>query len=154
MSDPNLTIQRQILDLEGTLEPLRKADVPSLYLPWSQRALNPFPLASSGGVWGDCPQPWNNVPLVFNVIADVLTTNNGTNFWTIELLTLTAAGASSVVASVTTAALTANIPARLSDTSVTAPASTDVGYFIKLTATLSPGSIFVFPALAVLRTGN
>lgn len=154
MSDPNLTIQRQIQALQDGHERLRKADVPALYLPWSQRILNPFPLASSGSTWGDCPQPWNNVPLAFYVSVDVLTTNNGTNFWTIELFSFTAAAGSNLVASVNTSGLTANVPARLSDTTVTAPGSTDVSYFIKATATLSPGSIFIFPALALLRTGN
>lgn len=150
---PNPLLQLLYAD-QARLSQTETKEIPPLYLPWSQRTLNPFPLASSGGVWGDTPQPWTNLPLAFTVTADVLTTNNATNFWTIELLTFTAAGASSVVASVTTAALTANVPARLSDTSVTPPAATDVSYFIKLTATLSPGAIFIFPALAILRTGN
>lgn len=151
MSDDML---RMLQNNDRRLRQTETKEIPPIYLPWSQRVLNPFPLASSGGVWGDCPQPWNNLPLVFTVTADVITTNNGTNFWTIDLLTFTAAGGSSVVASVNTSALTVNVPARLVDTTVTAPAATDIGYFIKLTATLNPGAIFIFPALAILRTGN
>lgn len=129
-------------------------EVSPIYLPWSQRILNPVALAASPAFWGDCPQPWNNLPLVFTCTVDVLTTNNGTNFWTIELFSFTTAAALNLVASFTTAALTANIPARLVDTTVSAPGTTDVAYVLKATATLNPGSIFIFPALAVLRTGN
>jgi hypothetical protein len=35
-----------------------------------------------------------------------------------------------------------------------APPTTDVWYQLTVTATLSPGAIYIFPALALLRTGN
>ena len=149
MSDP----YRQ-RDMARGLEQTRTIERSPLYLPWTQRILNPVTLAASPAFFADTPQPWNNLPLVFTCTVDVLVTNNGTNFWTIELYSFTTAAALNLVASFTTAALTAAIPARLSDTSVTAPGSTDVAYILKATATLNPGSIFIFPALAVLRTGN
>ncbi len=150
MSDPNLLTQRQIQDLQDGHERLRKADVPSIYLPWSQRVLNPFPLASSGGVWGDIGQPWGATLLAFNVSVFVATTNNGANFWT---LTLTDAAAS-VLASITTSAIAANTVTRLSTTAFTQPGVSNASLSIIATATLAPGAIFIWPALALLRTGN
>ena len=151
MSDPNIITQRQIQALEETQERLRKADVPALYLPWSQRALNPFPLASSGGVWGDQAQPWaSNLIAWYNTIT-VITTNNGTNFWTVALKD--AAGVT--LASFTTAAFTVNVSTKATAiTSFTQPSSSNPFVSIIATATLSPGAIFIFPALALLRTGN
>lgn len=149
MSDPYAQ-RNQARGLEQT----RVIERSPLYLPWSQRALNPVALAASPAFWGDCPQPWNNLPLVFTCGVYVATTNNGTNFWTIELYSFTTASALNLVASFTTAAIAANTPARLSDTTVTAPGATDVAYSLKLIATLAPGAIYVFPALALLRTGN
>lgn len=151
MSDPNLTIQRQIQALEDGHEALRKSDVSPLYLPWAQRVLNPFPLASSGGAWGDSVQPWAVNVLAFYVGVYVATTNSGTNFWTIEVRSQPSGA---VVASVSTAAIAADTFTRLSDLTITQPATTDVAFGIVPTATLSPGAIYIFPALALLRTGN
>lgn len=154
MTDINLDIQRQMLALQNGHEQLRKADVAALYLPWTQRVLNPFPLASSNTTFADMPQPWSNTPLAFYVSVFVNTTNTGAAFWTVNLQSIDSAGAATTIASVSTAALAPNTPARLSDTTVTASATTDVWYRILPVATGSPGSIFIFPALALLRTGN
>lgn len=150
MSDPNLRAQQQIKTLEDSLERLRKADSSALYLPWTQRVINPFPLASSGGVWGDMVQPWAINILAFYCSVFVVTTNNGTNFWTVNLRDT----AGNVLASVDTSAIAANAWARLSDTSITQPASSNIAIEIRPTATLSPGAIYIVPAVALLRTGN
>lgn len=155
MSDPNLSVQSQIQVLKDGHERLRKADVPAIYLPWSQRTLNPFPLASSGGVWGDTPQPWANSPLAFNASVLVNTTNSATQFWTLSLFTVATSGATTLITSaLNTSAIAANTPARLSVALSGAPPSTDVWYQLIVTATLVPGSIFIFPSLALLRMGN
>lgn len=151
MSDPNLIMQRQIQDLQDGSERLRKADVPPLYLPWAQRILNPFPLASSGGVWGEMAQPWAVNVLAFYCSVFVSTTNDGANFWTIAV---TARPSGNVIATVSTAAIAASTRVRLADTSITQPASTDVWIDIIPTATLAPGAIFIVPTVALLRTGN
>ena len=151
MSDSNLTIQRQILDLQDGHEVLRKADVPALYLPWTQRTLNPFPLASSGGAWGDSSLPWATYMLALYVSVFVNGTNNGTNFWTIALVS---SPSSTTLASVTTSAISGSTFTRLSDVTITQPSSTDNWLQLVLTATLSPAAIFVTPAVALLRTGN
>src|SRR4051812_45351549 len=101
MSDPNITTQRQIRALNDQLERLRKADVPAIYLPWSQRVLNPFPLASSGQVWGDTAQPWANTPISFTASVLVNTTNSATQFWTLSLFTVSTAGAATLITSLT-----------------------------------------------------
>jgi len=151
MSDPNLTTQRQILDLQAGHERLRKADVPALYLPWTQRVLNPFPLASSGNGWGDMGLPWAVNVVAAYATALVLTTNNGTNFWTVQWI---AQPSATVIASVTTAAIAANTGTRLSASIIAQPASSDTWVELRPTATLSPGAIYIFPTVALLRTGN
>ncbi len=151
MSDTNLQTQRQVQSLQDDMERLRKADVPPLYLPWAQRVLNPFPLASSGAAWGDLGLPWAVNVLAFYTSVFVNTTNNGTNFWTIAVISRPSGTA---VASVTTAAIAANTYARLSDLTITQPPSTDTWIEIVPTATLSPGAIYIAPAVALLRTGN
>lgn len=152
MSDPNLTTQRQLLTLETGHERLRKADVPLLYLPWTQRILNPFPLASSGGAWGDMGQPWSVNLLAFTVSVFVQTTNDAANFWVIRLINT----AGTVLARVDTNSpvATPGVWTRYIDTTITQPAAANVTLTITCTATLSPGAIFIAPALALLRTGN
>jgi hypothetical protein len=150
MSDPYLTMQRQIQAQSDQLEPLRKADVTPLFLPWCQRTLNPFPLASSGGVWGDQVLPWEGYILAFYASVFVNTTNNGTNFWTLALKD----SAGTTLASVTTSAIAAGAFARLSSVSITQAASTAPELNLVATATLSPGSIFIVPGVALLRVGN
>ena len=151
MSDPNLTTQRQIQELQDGHERLRKADTTALYLPWAQRVLNPFPLASSGAAWGDSSLPWEVYMLAFYISVFVNGTNNGTNFWTIALV---ASPSSTTLASVTTSAISGSTFTRLSDVTITQPSSTDNWLQLVLTATLSPAAIFVTPAVALLRIGN
>lgn len=147
MSDPYA--QR---DSAQRLDQTQTIERAPLYLLWAQRTLNPFPLASSGGVWGDQAQPWAVNILAFYCEVFVLTTNNGTNFWTVELINQ---NDSLNIASFTTAAIAANTWTRFAvTTGITQPASTNVVLSIQLTATLSPGAIYIAPAVALLRTGN
>ena len=146
----SLDAQRQIATTEAQIERLRKADVPAIYLPWHQRILNPFPLASSGGVWGDQGQPWAVNVLAWYVNVFVVTTNNGTNFWTLTLVNT----AATTLATLNTSAIAANTWTRLSTTTITQPSSSNADLAIIATATLSPGAIIIAPALALLRTGN
>ena len=147
-------IARILMDNEKRLRQTETREVTPIYLPWAQRVLNPFPLASSGGVWGDTAQPWANRPIRFDLEVLVNTTNNGTNFWTLVLSTVTTGGAVNTVATLTTSAIAANTPARLSTTTITLPGATDVWFQLTPTATLAPGAIYIFPALALLRIGN
>jgi hypothetical protein len=142
----DLLKQRNVARRIGQTEVIEK---PPLYLPWAQRALNPFPLGSSGTHWGDMAQPWAAYYLAYYVDVYVVTTNNGTNFWTIDL---TSDDGTTVIASVNTSAVAANGWRRLSDLTITQPATTNAVVSIKPTATLSPGSIFIAPAVALLRT--
>lgn len=137
-------------DLVGPLQPWLAARTP-IYLPWSQRVLNPFPLASSGGAICEQPQPWPVQILVFYCTVYVNTTNNGTNYWTIRLIDQ----AGSTLASFTTAAIAANTFTRfeVSGSGITQPGSTNTDLAITATATLSPGSIYIVPAVALLITG-
>ncbi len=150
MSDPNLTIQRQMLDLSNTQERLRKSDVSPLYLPWAQRVVNSFPLASSAASWGESAQPWEVYCLAWYVTVFVVTTNSATQFWTLTLRD----DAGTSLASLSTAAISANTWTRLSTTTITQPGAANAVFTLRPTATLSPGAIFIVPALALLRTGN
>lgn len=148
MSDPYLSMQRQIQALEDRLEALRKADVPPTFLPYAQRALNS--VAATAAI-GDFAQPWEAYFLVFSVTVFVATTNNGTNFWTIDLVDTTGA----VIATVNTSAgVTASTWTRLTDTSVTQPLSTNAELSVIATKTLTPGALFAVPSVSVLRIGN
>lgn len=127
-------------------------EVPPLYLPFAQRILNPFPLASSGGAWGETSQPWEVNLLAFTVSVFVQTTNNATNFWIIRLLDT----AGTVLARVDTNSpvATPGVWTRYVDTSIVQPSAANATLTITATAALSPGAIFIVPALALLRTGN
>jgi hypothetical protein len=122
---------------------------PPLYLPWTQRVLNPFPLASSGGNWGDSGQPWAVNVLAFYCSVFVATTNSATNFWTVALIDT----AGTTLASFTTAAIAANTYARFAPAISVQPGTSNIALAIKCTATLNPGAIYIFPAVALLRAG-
>ncbi len=148
MSDPYLSKQRQIQALEDRLEVLRKSDVPPIFLPYAQRALNSV---AATAALGDFAQPWEAYFLVYSVSVFVSTTNNGTNFWTIDLQDTTGA----VIASVNTSSgVTASTYTRLSDTTVTQPLSTNAMCIVVATKTLTPGALFAVPSVSVLRVGN
>ena len=142
---------KMLMENDKRLSQTEVKEVPPLYLPWSQRVLNPFPLASSGQSWGDLGQPWAVNVLAFYVTVFVATTNNGTNFWTLNVV---ANPSATTIASVSTSAIAANTGVRLSDTTITQPAASDTWIELQATATLAPGAIYIFPALALLRTGN
>jgi hypothetical protein len=89
--------------------------------------------------------------LAFYASVYVNTTNNGTNFWTIALF---GAPSNNAVASVTTSAIAASTFTRLSDVTITQPAAADTEFYVTATATLSPGSLILHPAVALLRSGN
>lgn len=124
-------------------------ETPPLYLPWSQRILNPFPLASSGGNWGDMGQPWPVNVLAFYCSVFVLTTNNATNFWTVQLKS----NAGTILAAFVTSGIAANTETRFAPGVTAQPATTAPFLTIVATATLNPGAIFIWPAVALLRTG-
>lgn len=146
MSDPYA--QRS---LARGLEQTQVIERAPLYLPWSQRVLNPFPLASSGGVFGDIGQPWAVNILAFYCTVYVITTNNGANFWTVQLQD----GGANVLASFTTAAIANDTLTRFAVTSgIVQPAAANAQLRLVPTATLAPGAILLFPSVALLRTGN
>lgn len=142
----NLNVQRQLRAASDRLERLERPDVYALRLPYAQRVLNPFPLASSGGVSGDFPQSQTVEILAFRVSVLVNTTNTGAAFWTLTLVNT----AASVLASVSTSAIGPNTWVRLSDTTITQPAAANVDLAIIATATGSPGSIYIVPEVLVL----
>jgi hypothetical protein len=146
MSDINT--QRQIRALQTQVGRTKTADMTAIYLPFSQRTLNPFPLASSPGGWGDAAMPWSLQMLAFSVSVFVNTTNTGAAFWTIAIQSST-----TTLASVSTSAIAANTWARLSTTTITQPASSNAIFTIIATATGSPGSIYIVPLVEVVRTG-
>ena len=123
------------------------SDRPAIRLPYSMRILNPFPLASSGQTAGDFPQSSAVVLLAVNFSVFVVTTNNGTNFWTIGIQN--AAGAS--LGTVTTAAIAANTFVRLSIATLTQPASANVVLSPYAIATLNPGAIYIIPEVIVAQ---
>lgn len=132
------------------LEQTQVIERPPLYPPLTVVRTSPIAVASSPADLGYFAQPWAVSILAFYATVAVLTTNDATNFWTIELRN----DAGAVLASFNTSAIAANTNTRLSDLSVTQPASTNTFVSVVAVATLAPGSIYIFPAVAWLRTGN
>lgn len=123
-------------------------DIPAIFLPYAQRILNPFPLASSGNGHGDFAQPWTCRVLALYVTVLVNTTNNGTNYWTIAFTD----GTGGAMGSVNTSLISANSWQRLQVSSITQPPTTNAEISVAITATLSPGSIYVIPSVAVVKS--
>lgn len=143
MSDPR---QRDIEKLKRGLERLRQLDIPGQLLAYTPRVANPFPLASSGTEAGYFPfsQTWSVLAVSYAVF--VVTTNNGSNYWTIAMNGLNSATA---IATVTTSAISANTWTRITAASITQPSTSDVGAQPLLTATGSPGAIYLVPEIMV-----
>lgn len=141
MSDLLLHVRQQGRALDQAIVGER----PGIRLPYAQRILNPFPLASSGSAAGDFPQSRTVVILAALISVYVATTNNGSNYWTIDVKDLSG----TTVASVTTAAIAANVGARLAAASITQPVAGNALIFVQATATGSPGSIYIVPELIV-----
>lgn len=153
MSDPLIQpnpMLQTLRDNEARQRQTETKEVPPLYLPWAQQAFNPFPLASSATQWGFQGQPWAVNVVAFYVSVYVAGTNNGTNFWTIALTDQSV----TTLASVSTAAISANTWTRLVNTTITQPAAGNVMLTITPTATGAPAAIYILPAVALLRTGN
>lgn len=132
--------------LERMLERTRKLTIPGIRLPYAQRVLNPFPLASSGSNRaGDFPQSTTMVVLTFNVTVYVATTNSGIAYWTIALTN----SAGTTLASVTTSAISPDTWTRLTTSSITQPSASNALLSVIPTATGSPGAIYVVPELIV-----
>jgi hypothetical protein len=144
-----MTMLDLVADLARRVGVLERVETPADLLPFSQRVLNPFPLASSGAQWGNTPQPW--AVAIRNVAATVFvsTTNNGTNYWTLTLQDSTGV----TLATLSTAAIAVNTSTRLSATSITQPSASNPILILIATATGSPGSIVILPAVSYLRTG-
>lgn len=147
MSDD--TLHQQLARDRRRLGRAEVVERPPLYLPIAQRVLNPFPLASSGGVWGDIGQPWPVSLLALYATVYVDTTNSGASYWTVALKDL----AGTVLAAFTTASIAANTTTRFAVTSFTQPAASNMQLYLQLTATGSPGAISLYPSVALLRTG-
>lgn len=146
MSNAELDLLRRITRLERALENTRSVDIPGIRLPYAQRILNPFPLASSGNAPGDFPQSRALTILAFNVSVFVVGTNSGADYWTLQLyedLTMT------VVATVVTSAIGPGTWARLSAASLGQPAAGNIAFSLVATATGAPGAIHIVPEMIV-----
>lgn len=134
-------VLRRLDHLEALSAPLGRSP------PYTQRVLNSFPLASSGASAGEFPQFGTDLQIVvFRAAVFVVTTNNGTNFWTITLRDTAAA----VLATLDTSVAAANTWTRLATTTITQPGSTNVVLTVRPTATGTPGAIFVVPEILVI----
>lgn len=140
---------RAALDLQWRMGQTEVKEVPSIYLPPTLLRFSPVALAASPADYAFTVQPWPCYLLANYLSVFVNTTNNGTNYWTIEVLDVPG----TVLANPNTAAIAANTWERLNPTVGAQPASTSARFYYRLTATGSPGSIYVVPVLSVLRTG-
>lgn len=125
-------------------------EIPPIYLYPTQLLLIPVALAASPADFAFTPQPWPCVLLSNYCSTFVATTNNATNYWTIELYDVPG----TLLANPNTSAIAANTWTRLNSAVGAQPASTSARFYYKLIATGAPGAIHVVPTLAVLRTGN
>lgn len=142
------TEARQLTDILRRLDHLEALSTPlGRSPPYTQRVLNAFPFASSGNSAGEFPQFGTDLAiLVFRLSVFVVTTNNGTNFWTITLRD----SAGTILATLDTSALAANTWSRLATTTITQPGGANAVLTVRPTATLTPGALFVVPELIVV----
>lgn len=142
MSDAFL---RQFRGAGDRLERTATIDRPGIRLPYAQRILNPVALAASPAIAGDFPQSREVVILGFAISVFVATTNTGAAYWTIKLTDT----AVNTLAQVDTSAIAANTWVRLTDTSITQPAASNVVLVLIATATGAPGAIYIVPEVVV-----
>ena len=138
-------IASQLADLRHQIADLRGPEMLEVRPPYVMRVLNPFPAASSGAAAGDFPQSTALQIVRFSASIFVNTTNNATNFWSLTLVS--AAGAT--LATLDTSAASAATWTRLTTTTITQPASSNVVLVIIASKTLNPGAIFIVPELLV-----
>lgn len=148
MSDQNAML-KLLMENDRRLSQTEVKEVAPLYLPWAQRAINPLPAVLT--IWGEMAQPWAVNLLAWSCAVFVTTTNNGTNFWTLDIRE---SQTGTVLATLSTAAIAANTFTRLRTTTITQPSAANASISLVATPTLAPGTIYIVPALALLRTGN
>lgn len=119
-----------------------------LMLPYAQRVLNPIGVATT--TTGEFAL-WVAMGLVeFRASVYVNGTNNGTNYWTINLLDGTTAA---VLATFNTLASAGSTWLRLSTTTFGAqPAGTVASINVQCVPTLAPGTLFIVPSVAAVIT--
>ena len=142
----NLDLLRYVQRMHGDLQQSLVVERPGTRLPFVPRALNPIARGASGAIVGDVPfgaRSFSVLGLTLCVV--VVTTNNGANFWTIELRDTYN---TTTYASATTAALTVGVWGVLRPT-VSAVPSTEVVLSVRATATGAPGSVYVVPEIIV-----
>lgn len=143
MSDINL-IQR-IHDLERDVEQLRSLEARDLLLPTVSYAL-------SAGITVDtvvCGMVLTRVPIYINrfqINCRVNTTNNGSNYWTIYLVTAVGGGA---ITTVNTSALSpsSTVWSRLNGTIGSQVTSPEIGLYVRVIPTGSPGALDIIGVL-------
>lgn len=123
-------------------------EVAGLALVYTQRILNPFPLASSGTAAGDFGMPQALTVIVWQATVQVAAPNDGTNYWSIILLD---DNATFVATLKTDSGVTAGVFTRLSTTTIAnQPASGNARLGVRATATGSPGAISIMPRVIAL----
>lgn len=130
----------------ASLKQTKAVERPGYSLPYAQRFVNPFLLANSGNAAGDFLQRREITVRAFNCAVFVLTTNNATNFWIAQLKDV----AGNTIASFSTAAIAPNVWARFPPGIVAQPIASNVVLTVTMTATLSPGAIFIVPEVIAL----
>lgn len=145
MSD-NLDLLRHVHRINDQVQQTLVVERPGTRLPFVPRALNPIARGASGAIVGDVPFGARALTVLgLTLCVVVITTNNGANYWTIELRDTTN---TTTYASATTAALTVGVWGVLRPT-VSAVPSTEVVLSVRATATGAPGSVYVVPEIIV-----
>ena len=145
MSD--LDVLRYVGRIDNHAQQMLVVERPGVRLPFAPRATNPIALGASGAILGDFPWAARSLTvLAINLCVVVTATNNGTNYWTIQICDTYNA---TTYASVTTAALTPGVWGVLAPASLPAIAATEVVLSVRAVATNTPGSIYIVPELIV-----
>lgn len=132
--------QRNHAQRLGQVEVIERPGKPLAY---AQRALNP--VAAGTVLLGDFAQFGAVDPLVWHVSVFVATTNNGSNYWTLELIST----AGAVLATLTTSVASVATWTRLTTSTITAPGSSNVVVSLRASVTGAPGNLYVVPELLV-----
>jgi hypothetical protein len=141
-------VARSLVQLQDDVEGIKLSESSGYPLTYCQRALNPNTVIGTTytGDFGIC-RPINYF-LLFSVSVFVSGTDNGTNFWTLNVRD---SGNTITVATVNSSAVAANAWSRLYTTTssgITFPYNA-AQFLMQLVPTGTPGQIYVLPTILV-----
>ena len=149
MADPDYDLARWISTLERRLSLLETVEAGGYLFPFSAYNGQTSSVATSPLEYFAGTIPRNGTIIEFYTACSVATTNNGANFWSIEIRRL---DTTAIIFTVTTAALTAGVFGVVSSTGRSDAITTGMlSIYIRCIKTGAPGNLSIInPAMIVI----